>query len=112
MHLRCQSCGEKFSFGEFVTLPDVCHSCHRAGRQVPERTRAIIDARGERNVGWLMIVTGLALCGVALLFEARPDAAILSKWKVALAGLGVLALGLTRVRSTNRRLRDLEKNAR
>jgi len=77
---------------------------------VPERTLALIDTRGERNVGRLMIATGLALCAVAVLFDIRTSAALLSKWKVALVGLGVLAAGFARVRATNRRLRDLAQS--
>ncbi|MBI5423565.1 MAG: hypothetical protein HZA32_05720 [Opitutae bacterium] len=74
--------------------------------------RAVINARGERNVGRLRVVTGLALCGIAILVESRVVAAPTSQWKFVAAGLGILAAGFARVRTTSRRLKKLEREIR
>jgi hypothetical protein len=110
MNLQCQACSARFSFGEFATLPDVCHSCQRVGRQPSDRTKALVDARGERNVGRLMAATGVIVSTIALVFDANPDAALLSKWKVGFAGLAVLGGGLAKIRHANRRLKKLERD--
>ena len=110
MALHCQACGARFSLGEFATLPDVCHSCQRAGRKPSDRTKALVDARGERNVGRLMVVTRVIFSAFALVFDAKRDAALLSKWKVGFAGLAVLGGGLAKIRHANRRLKKLERD--
>lgn len=112
MYRRCQCCGAEFSLSEFVTLPEACNSCQSAGRKVSDHTRAIINTRGERNVGRLMIVTGFALCSIAIVVESRAGAAPVPEWKLVAAGLGILAAGFARVRISNRRLKKLEQETR
>lgn len=112
MYRRCQCCGAKFNLREFVTLPEVCNSCQIAGRKVSDHVRAVINARGERNVGRLMVVTGFALCSIAIVVESRAGAAPVPEWKLVAAGLGILAAGFARVKTTNRRLKKLEREAR
>lgn len=112
MYRRCQCCGAKFSLSEFVTLPEVCNSCQIAGRKVSDHTKAVINARGERTVGRLMVATGFALCGIAIVVESRAGNTPVPEWKLVAAGLGILAAGFARVRITNRRLKKLERETR